>query len=185
VEDVMAEVSLEVQEYFSTWDWLVVDSGDGFHLDTRELLDTQNELSGDIMIHPQHKLRTYDVADNLDMHDALDASHHQHLDDIMDERHTRRNKRYTETEEARSIRRRLKLITTPWSLKYNYIFLFLCNFCMLVVYYLSDFLDGVPRSVWFIIVFVHLSAIGLFAMDTVTHMLHERGYCLPKQDHNV
>lgn len=139
--------------------------------------------SGDI--DNQHKLRTFDVADNIDMHEALDGSHHQHMDDFMDERHARR-KRNDESEEEREMRKRLKPIATPWSLKYNYIFLFTWDFLMLFVYYVSDFLAGVPRAVWYLIILLHVSAIGMFAVDTMTHALHETGYCIPSsQGRNV
>jgi hypothetical protein len=182
-EDVMeGGGSLDLQEYFNTWDWLAAESSDGFHFDTRDLLDI--DLSTEAITH--NKLHTYDVTDNvnIDIHDALDATHHQHLDEIMDEGSARR-KRNTETEEARSTRRKLKSVTQPWSLKYNYIFLFLVNFIMLVVYYISDLLDDVPRAVCFIIVLVHLSAIGLFAFDTAIHTLHIKGSVNPKQVRNV
>jgi len=167
----MGEVSLDTHDYAFNWDWLVTDNSDGFHLEARDLLET-TEFSG--AISPLKNLRTYDI----DIHEALDGSHHQHLDEIIDDQPKRKKNR-----EAQPTH---KLKTTyPWSLKYNYIFLFLCNFLMLVVYYKSDLLEDVPRAVWFLILLVHISAIGLYAIDTTTHLLHKKGCCIPKQNHNV
>lgn len=176
-DDVMADVSLDLP--FNTWDWFASD-GDSFHLDTRTLLD--GELSGDVgdVGGEQSRLRTYDVTtNNMDVQDALDGSTHQHLDEIMDERHARRKRVDNETEEAQVIK------VDPWSLKYSNIFLFVCNFLMLFVYYNSSFLAGVPWAVWLIVMGVHLSAIALFVLDSVTHTLQEKGICIPKQEEYI
>ena len=176
--DMGEEVTLDVQGYLNTWDsWLDDGSGgEGFHLENRELLD--NEASAGVG--HQQRLRTFDV-DNIDVHDALDASHHQHLDDIIDEERQSRKKRTTESERRPS----KPSITTPWSLRYNYIFLFLWNTFMLFLYYTSDFLREVPTTVQSIIVLLHISAICLYSIDATTHMLRERGCCIPGQVHSV
>ena len=182
VGNVMAEGSIDFQDLnFTTWDWLAIDIHlDGFHLDPRDLLDTK-DLSphggGEDHALAQHKLRTFDVTNNIDMHDALDASYHQHLDEAMDDRYSRR-KRSTGPEEEDEKKSKPY---APWSSKYSYTILFVCNIIMMIIYYMSNFLDGIPKIVWAIILTIHCSAIGLYALDSLTYILQENGFCIPKR----
>ncbi len=132
-------------------------------------------------------LRTmYDTVDNVDhTHDLsnlnvephIDAPHQHTIEIVEDE--PRRPKRFApnESEESRQRRKQSNLLKSPpslsssssssWSLKSTYLFLLTLNLLMLTSYTVKDFLDFIPAAVWYFVVCIHISAIGLFVYDTI------------------
>jgi len=173
----MADVSIDLLDYFNTWDVLVqIGDVDSFHIEatTRDLLDAG--VSGDHNTN-QKDLHTYDTTDTH-IHD-LDNSH-QHWDDGLEERYPRRKSK----SESDSTRKKLKQGVGPWSQKYTYIFLLVWNFIMLAMYSVNNFLY-VPRNVWYIVVLFHVSAISLYVYDTAHYLLLGKGACKPSPIHIV
>jgi hypothetical protein len=170
-------------DHFNT-DWFFFDSNDFHgHLDTRDLLDTV--LSGE----NEHKsLQTiYDAADHIDIQDAISADNaqHQHLDDVMDERHPRRKRTTTDTEEMRRRKQPQKPTDLHWTRKNTYLFLLVWNFIMLTLYKTTNFLHDVPLYAWYFIIVLHISAIGIYLYDVISYWLKGRGLCKPSPIHSV
>lgn len=138
---------------------------EGYHLDLRELNEFDPKVEKDLR-------SMYDAADNLDMHDALAPDNsHQHISEAIGDESPRHSK----------VRRRLSKCPSPysmpWSFKPHNIFLLVINFLMLGVYSGSDFLASVPLGVCYFIMLIHIAAIGLFVLDTLTHFSKSNRLC--------